>query len=51
MCLHLLLSGEFPWDDDDEDVLEDLIIQADLDLTTPEWRHVSDNAKDLKKAL
>jgi serine/threonine protein kinase len=30
VCMHVLLSGEFPFDHEDEDELEDLIIAADM---------------------
>ena len=30
VIMHLLLTGDFPFDHDDEDELEDLIIAADL---------------------
>ncbi|KAK3237193.1 hypothetical protein CYMTET_52709, partial [Cymbomonas tetramitiformis] len=49
--LYMLLSGEFPFEDEDEDELERQIISAELDLTTPEWDSISPEAKDLVRGL
>eukprot|EP00854_Cymbomonas_tetramitiformis_P013183 gene13183-15576_t len=49
--LYMLLSGQFPFEDDDEDELERQIIAADLDLTTPEWDSISPEGKDLVRGL
>ena len=35
VCMHLLLVGEFPFDHDDEDALEELILAADLSKVWP----------------
>jgi serine/threonine protein kinase len=59
VCMHLLLSGEFPFDDEDEDVLEDLILEADLSKirdaesgeNTSVWSSVSADARDLLLGL
>jgi len=56
VCMHILLSGEFPFDDEDEDVLEDLIIAADLSQIRDSdndsaWSKVSAEARDLLLGL
>jgi len=49
--LYMLLIGEFPFDDPDEEALEDQIIEGKVDMTGPQWEHISIEAKDLLKGL
>jgi serine/threonine protein kinase len=49
--MYMLLVGEFPFDDPDEEVLEDQIIEGKVDMTGPGWVGISWEAKDLLKGL
>ena len=51
VAMHLLLTNEWPFDDDDEDILIELITEAYIDFTDPMWADVSDTAKDLLQGL
>lgn len=44
-------GGQFPFDDPDEDVLEDQIIEGIIDMSGPQWASISAEAKDLVNGL
>ena len=49
--LHVLLSGSFPFEHSDDEELYDLITDTEPDLSGPEWRTISKEAKDLLLGL
>ena len=51
VSMHLLLVGEYPWDDEDEDELAEKISEAHLDMGGDKWDSVSEGAKDLLLGL
>lgn len=51
VAMHLLLTHEWPFDDDDEDTLIELITEAYVDFTDPMWSTISQTAKDLLQGL
>ena len=52
VAMHVLLTGAWPFDDEDEDELMDAIIECDLDFDEgEEWEWISPQAKDLLRGL
>jgi len=51
VAMFVLLTGDFPFDHEDEDELMDLIIEGEVHLVGPKWDVISDQAKDLIKGL
>lgn len=52
VAMHALLTGTWPFDDEDEDELMDAIIACDLDFEEgEEWAGISPEAKDLLRGL
>ncbi|ACO61811.1 predicted protein, partial [Micromonas commoda] len=52
VAMHVLLTGAWPFDDDDEDELIDQIVECDLDFDEgEEWQAISPQAKDLLGGL
>ena len=52
VAMHVLLTGAWPFDDEDEDELMDAIIECDLDFDEgEEWEWISPRAKDLLRGL
>ena len=52
VAMHVLLTGTWPFDDDDEDELIDQIVECDLDFDEgEEWQAISAQAKDLLGGL
>ena len=49
--LHVLLSGSFPFENSDDEELYDLITDTEPDISGPEWRTISKEAKDLLLGL
>eukprot|EP00241_Pyramimonas_parkeae_P004398 CAMPEP_0114265770 /NCGR_PEP_ID=MMETSP0058-20121206/24152_1 /TAXON_ID=36894 /ORGANISM="Pyramimonas parkeae, CCMP726" /LENGTH=955 /DNA_ID=CAMNT_0001383003 /DNA_START=387 /DNA_END=3254 /DNA_ORIENTATION=- len=49
--LYMLLIGEFPFDDPEEEVMEDAIIAGDYIKDGPKWSAISPEANDLVQGL
>eukprot|EP00873_Tetraselmis_striata_P004109 jgi/Tetstr1/424373/TSEL_014934.t1 len=51
VAMYVLLSGDFPFDHEDEDELIELIIEGDIQMSGPKWESISPQAKDLIRGL
>lgn len=51
VAMYVLLSGDFPFDHEDEDELIELIIEGDVQMNGPKWSSISPQAKDLIRGL
>ena len=49
--LHVLLTGQFPFEHEDEEELYEIIVFNEVDYTAPQWEAVSEEAQDLLKGL
>merc|ERR1711871_632927 len=49
--MFFLLVGELPFDHEDEEELDKLVVKGKYSMSAPEWSAISDEAKDLVKKL
>ena len=51
VILYIMLSGEPPFFEEDDDKVLETIVKGDLDFSDPLWNCISDDAKDLIRNL